>query len=143
MAECGECTLCCELLYIKELNKPSNTLCTFCDKGCTIHNDKPKECQTFKCAYYQMKKVSIKLRPDNCGVIFEKLEDDLMLGTMNSKHKDFSFVQGQVSFFLKEKINVVLSKQGIPIVYHLDGIPPETILKRIHTLKNRYGNCSV
>lgn len=141
--ECGDCTLCCDLLYIKELNKPSNTLCTFCDKGCTIHNGKPKECASFKCAYYQMKVASEKMRPDNCGVIFEKLEDDLMFGSVNPKHKDFSFIQGQIQFFLKEGINVVLAKDGFPVVYHLDEVAPETILKRINTIQKRHGNCIV
>lgn len=143
MVECGECTLCCELPYIKELNKPTYTLCSFCDNGCTIHDNKPKECSDFKCAYLQMKKVSVKMRPDNCGVIFEKLNNDLMLGTINPKHENLSFVKGQISYFLKEGINVVLSKQGVPIVYHLDDVSPELLLKRIYNIKQNNGSSNI
>jgi len=71
------------------------------------------------------------MRPDNCGVIFEKIYDDLIFGTVNPNHKDFSFMSGQVEHFLKDGINVVVSKNGIPIVYHCDDASPEEILGRL------------
>ena len=140
--ECGECTMCCEVLHIKEIKKPANVLCTFCDKGCTIHNKKPDSCKEFECMYYQMKKVNIAMRPDKCGVMFEKLEDDLIIGTVDSKHKDFKFVNGQITAFLKEGINVVVSKNGIPVVYHLDNVLPEEVLRRIYLINKRNNGSS-
>ena len=77
-----------------------------------------------------MKIASIKLRPDNCGVVFEKVADDIMFGTADPNHKDFRFVDGQIRAFLNEGINVIISKHGQPIVYHLDSVAPEDILNR-------------
>jgi hypothetical protein len=134
--ECGECNVCCDIPYIEELNKAAHTLCSFYDAGCTIHDSKPNACAEFRCAYHQMAKASVKMRPDNCGVMFEKLEDDLMVGTVVPKHKDFKFVQGQIGAFLKENINVILYKNGQPTVYHLDTVKPERLLERIYKMKN-------
>jgi len=132
--ECGDCTLCCTLLNVPWMDKPAGITCKFCDKGCTIYDTKDKRCSEFKCAYNQMKIVSEKMRPDNCGVIFERLEDDLMFGTINPEHKDFSFINGQIQTFLNEGINVVLSKNGQPITYHLDNVKPEDLLSRVYKI---------
>jgi hypothetical protein len=142
--KCGECTLCCTLFSVKWLDKPVNTDCIHCvaKKGCSIQETKDVECIEYQCAYTQMEKVSEKLRPDNCGVVFEKLEDDLMFGTKSPKHKDFKFVQGQINAFLKEGINVVISKNGQPLVYHLDDAKPEELLKRVYKIK-RNGSSSI
>lgn len=74
------------------------------------------------------------MRPDNIGVVFEKLEDDLMFGTVNPYHDNFSHMNGQINAFLKEGINTVLSKNGNLIVYHLDNVLPESLLKRVHNI---------
>jgi hypothetical protein len=36
-----------------EISKPKNTWCTFCDSkiGCTIYEERPKECATFNCLW--------------------------------------------------------------------------------------------
>jgi len=132
MAECGECTLCCTSCKIIELNKPSGITCKHCSTKCDIYKDRPHACKEFSCAYHQMDNVSLMMRPDNLGVVFEKLDNDLMFGTVNTKHKDFKHMNGQINAFLKEGINTVLSKDGIPLVYHLDNVTPESLLKRVH-----------
>ena len=73
--ECGGCTLCCKLLNIDWMNSPAGEYCKECEKGvgCKIFDHVPKKCLEFKCAYNQMEKVSIDLRPDNCDVIFERI----------------------------------------------------------------------
>ena len=43
-------------------------------------------------------------------------------------------MQGQITAFLQQGINTVLSKNGIPVVYHLDAVTPESLLKRIHNM---------
>ena len=132
--ECGECTLCCTLCVVVELDKPAGSACEHCKNNCTIYENRPQSCRELSCAYHQMSQVSVKLRPDNCGVVFEKLDNDLMFGTVNPKHHDFTFINGQINSFLKEGINTVLSKNGQPIVYHLDNISPESLLKRVHDI---------
>jgi len=132
--ECGECTLCCTLCKIPELNKESGTECAHCSTHCDIYEDRPEACKEFSCAYHQVLKANIAMRPDNMGVVFEKLDNDLMFGNVNPKHKDFKNMQGQINAFINEGINVVLAKGGINIVYHIDDVLPETLLSRIHKI---------
>ena len=81
-----------------------------------------------------MENASELMRPDNIGVVFEKLEDDLMFGSVNPKHEDFKHMNGQIEYFLKEGINTVLMKNGNPIVYHIDDVSPEVLLKRVYEI---------
>jgi hypothetical protein len=50
---CGECSLCCKLLIIPELNKPENKWCQHCKlgRGCSIYDSRPAICQGFKCEW--------------------------------------------------------------------------------------------
>jgi len=132
--ECGECTACCTLLNITWMNSKAGEACKYCDKGCSIQETKDAKCQEYECAYTQMKVASEKMRPDHCGVIFERVEDDLMFGTVNPNHTEFGFINGQIDVFLKEGINVILSKEGQPAVYHVDEASPEDLLSRAYKL---------
>src|SRR6266496_1039725 len=51
---CGECSLCCTIFSITELNKPNNTHCQHCSTGqggCVIYKSRPRECQEFYCGW--------------------------------------------------------------------------------------------
>lgn len=50
---CGTCNLCCKVLGIKELNKPTNQWCPHAKpkQGCGIYNDRPPSCRSFMCAW--------------------------------------------------------------------------------------------
>jgi len=75
MNNCGECTACCEVPPIKELNKAKNTLCINCSgTGCKIYNNRPDVCKNYQCIYTRSN-MSKNLRPDKSGVILEKLND--------------------------------------------------------------------
>ena len=78
--ECNGCTLCCELFPVKWLNKPPNTICKFCDKGCTIQDTKLEECRNFDCIYIQ-DELDMELRPDKTGVVFEPITTRIYFGT--------------------------------------------------------------
>lgn len=68
MAECGDCTICCDVPPIPSMGKPANTMCGNCDNGCTIYNSRPKSCREFECCY-ATNDWNVALRPDNCGVM--------------------------------------------------------------------------
>lgn len=54
---CRNCTLCCELPKIAELDKPLYHACRFKGAtGCTIHGDpsRPEVCRAFECRYVQV-----------------------------------------------------------------------------------------
>lgn len=52
---CGECTLCCKVLGIKELEKPPNEYCQHAikGKGCGVYETRPESCQDFRCLWLE------------------------------------------------------------------------------------------
>ena len=83
--ECGGCTSCCFAYAVVELDKPSLTECEYADKGCSIYRVRPDSCRDCYCAWITQPKVAIELRPDKCGVVFEKIDDKTILATLLSK----------------------------------------------------------
>lgn len=58
-----------------------------------------------------MKKVHPDLRPDKCGVIFEKINDTLMLATVEfTLDKITPLIIGQVESFKKEGISTMIQQ---------------------------------
>ena len=104
-SRCGECTACCITLPVDALSKPANEMCVHCDGGCTIYEDRPQDCSLFECAYLQST-AQIELRPDNCGIIFEKLTDKIFFGTV-FKQPTKAAVE-QVHSFIDQGFSVVL-----------------------------------
>lgn len=53
---CGDCNLCCKLLGVIEIEKPTNVWCKDCTpgKGCNIYNTRPRSCVDFECLWLQM-----------------------------------------------------------------------------------------
>lgn len=74
---CGECTACCTVLGVQALKKKSQTRCQHeCEKGCAIYNERPTECQTYRCIYH-MHPTDINLRPDKLGVVMDTTQTPL------------------------------------------------------------------
>ena len=50
---CGNCSLCCKLLSIPELEKPEATWCTHCKpgQGCSAYQQRPTSCRVFGCSW--------------------------------------------------------------------------------------------
>ena len=68
MRGCDGCTVCCEILEIKAIDKPAHEPCQYCDKGCTIYRERPEVCARFECAWLAGNWRD-ELRPDRCGVM--------------------------------------------------------------------------
>jgi len=108
--ECGDCTLCCKLTNITSKH---GEYCSVCapSVGCKIYLDRPTGCRIFQCAYSQMEEVKPSLRPDKCGVLFEKINNSLMLGTTNSRIGNIPMiVNGQIKSFVSEGISVMMQQ---------------------------------
>ena len=110
--ECGECSLCCTLCEVKDLNKPAGVPCEHNVKRCEIYKTRPKGCRDFNCAYAQMEQVNIAMRPDNCGVVFEKMSDTKVLGMLDPNRKEYPHVKGQIDFFKRSGFEVVITLDG-------------------------------
>jgi hypothetical protein len=50
---CGDCSLCCKIMAITELNKPKHSWCDHVVKkrGCGIYQTRPHACRAFKCLW--------------------------------------------------------------------------------------------
>ena len=71
MRECGECTLCCTLTFVPELNKQERVTCEHCDKGCRIYSGRPESCASYKCAWLAGE-MSDEMRPDKSHAMVER-----------------------------------------------------------------------
>jgi len=107
--ECGNCTLCCKLLNIKETDSKPTEYCKYCtpEIGCNIYDERPESCRIFECAWKQMEKAHIDLRPDKCNVLFEKWSDNVMVGSMNVSYIS-DLVEKQIDHFRSEGISVIM-----------------------------------
>lgn len=138
MMKCGECTLCCELLDIKSVDSKAGEMCKHCDKGCMIYNKRPNECKTFNCAYLQMENVGKELRPDKCGIIFEKITDNIFLGTMDKDTKIKPIVKQQIEYFVKDGFAVILNKtNGLRKIFETKTMKKQDI---INAINKKYGS---
>jgi hypothetical protein len=110
---CDGCTACCLILPIPSIGKAAGEWCKDCDRGvgCKAWGKRPDACKGFRCAYFQMPKVSPDLRPDHCHVIFERL-GGAMVGTLHPDYPDAHMRQpvlGQIQHFLREGLSVIVS----------------------------------
>lgn len=110
--ECGECTLCCELLPIPEINKPENVLCGDCvlGKGCGIYNSRPESCRNFNCLYIEDTEMNEILRPDNCNVIFERITTKIYLA-INHYNNPTAYKSEVVMDYIQ-----TLNREGVSVV---------------------------
>ena len=108
--ECGDCTACCTLSVVPELNKKAWEQCAHCDKGCKIYDKRPQVCRDFECAYLQGG-TNIELRPDKCGIMFFKKSDRIFCGVLVPDVPVTDLAKEQIAQFKKQGYSVVLLKQ--------------------------------
>ena len=79
---CGDCTMCCKLLAVPEIEKPALKWCKHCSNpgGCGIYDTKPKSCTEFECIWLQTQKtptpLPLELRPDKSRVVLSCWDKD-------------------------------------------------------------------
>jgi len=63
--------MCCKLLYVQEIAKPANVLCSHCSEGggCRIYQARPLECRLFYCDYLRNPQLSEQWRPSKSGIV--------------------------------------------------------------------------
>ena len=110
---CGSCALCCLIPVVPEIAKPINFWCAFCDTvtGCKIYNTRPQSCRTYFCLWYVNPQMPITLRPDMCGVIFEKLVDGHTYLALVDPKREYAWKEAQVLAVITQ-----LNKQGFSVV---------------------------
>jgi len=90
-AACGECTMCCKVFAIPDIDKPAGKWCKHCaiGKGCGIYASRPEVCRTFECMWLQSQsqpderdRFAEEFRPDKCKVVIAPTTNDRMMNVM-------------------------------------------------------------
>jgi hypothetical protein len=110
MQKCGECTACCQWLQLNEIPSAIGELCRHCTwgVGCKIYESRPQECKDYQCMWSQMDNVSIDLRPDNLGIIFDRAGDDVISARLSEDMEISSLIENQIANFMQEGFSVVV-----------------------------------
>ena len=108
MQNCGECTLCCKLLEVN--GSAIGPYCHQCEVGvgCKIYDSKPVECSTYQCMWLQMNNVGEELRPDKCGIIFDRISDDVICARIEKGIKLNELVMNQIKAFNREGFSILI-----------------------------------
>lgn len=86
--------------------------CEHCDpkEGCQIYTMRPNECKKYKCMWLQMENAEDELRPDRMHVIFEKIDEEIVLGLQDPDYELNNLAKRQISYFVKNGFSVALVK---------------------------------
>ena len=117
--ECGECTVCCTLSVVSELNKKAGEHCLHCvNNGCEIYGKHPQVCKDFECAYFQGG-TSIEFRPDKCGIMFLKKTERIFSGMLVPDMPVSDLAMKQIVSFKHQGYSVVMLKLGEKLHFEL------------------------
>lgn len=85
---CGECDMCCRLLAIEVLEKPAGPLCHHFEGGCSIYEDRPAACRSFRCIWLKSERLPLgsrmgpEWRPDRAKFTMYTERDDRRLNVV-------------------------------------------------------------
>ena len=68
---CGSCMLCCKVMIVDELKKPSGVMCSHAvpGQGCAIREHRPRACRTFFCGWRLDPNIDSMWKPEICGFV--------------------------------------------------------------------------
>ena len=71
--QCGDCSLCCKVLGIPELDKPKDAWCpNFASgTGCRIYEDRPPSCHDFSCRWLNDPAMGPEWKPSVCKMVLD------------------------------------------------------------------------
>jgi len=75
---CGDCTLCCKLIPVPEIKKPSNVKCPHQHQhpgGCLIYDRRPMSCRLWSCRWLTNDDTDDLKRPDRVGYVIDPAPD--------------------------------------------------------------------
>lgn len=82
---CGDCGLCCKLLGVEAIDKPSGAWCGHFRKGvggCGIYADRPQACRTFTCLWLTSDKLDEAWKPNRAHLILHTDQDGRRLNVV-------------------------------------------------------------
>jgi hypothetical protein len=68
---CGDCSMCCKVMYVPELDKPDGVWCRHAKPGagCGIYETRPQVCRGFMCLWVLEPRMSEALKPTRSKVV--------------------------------------------------------------------------
>ena len=71
--QCGDCSLCCKLLGIPELEKPKDSWCPnfAAGAGCRIYAGRPPSCRNFVCRWLSDESMGPEWKPNICKMVVD------------------------------------------------------------------------
>ena len=106
--ECGPCTVCCTVMAVTELRKPSRRACDHVTyEGCRIHAERPESCRAFDCLWLRGAIADESMRPDLSGVM---LDHFVLRGTSESHTVAFELWSGA---FDAPEVRALLEELGV------------------------------
>lgn len=140
MRQCGDCTLCCKLLEIHEIPSGIGEYCQYCKvgSGCMIYEARPKECSDYQCMWTMMDRVSDDLRPDKCGIIFDRIAEDVITARLDEAREMTPLIEGQIKSFGAEGFSVVVFHDRKAQGYLNKGHSKEYVIGKVRGRANIY-----
>jgi len=76
---CGDCTLCCKVMAIEELDKLAGKWCRHCEpgRGCRIYENRPSECREFNCLWLVDIRFGPHWKPSKSKLVLTTSEDGI------------------------------------------------------------------
>lgn len=85
---CGDCTLCCRLVPLEELDKPAGQRCEHqCRAGCRIYDHRPMSCALWNCRWLVNDDTAELRRPDRSHYVID-IMPDYVRATNNDRPQD-------------------------------------------------------
>ena len=71
--QCGDCSLCCKVLAIPELDKPKDQWCPnfAAGMGCTVYETRPPSCRDFACQWLSDPSMGPEWKPSVCKLVLD------------------------------------------------------------------------
>ena len=71
--QCGDCSLCCKVLGIPELDKPKDSWCPnfLAGTGCRIYATRPPSCHNFVCRWLSDPMMGPEWKPSVCKMVVD------------------------------------------------------------------------
>jgi hypothetical protein len=76
---CGDCTLCCKVMAIEELEKLAGRWCSHCNpgRGCLVYANRPAECQSFSCMWLANELLDERWKPNRSKLVLTTSDDGI------------------------------------------------------------------
>jgi hypothetical protein len=87
--QCGECSLCCKAVAVRELDKPAGQWCRHFGRGqgCTIYHDRPQSCRVFDCHWLLDATMGDEWYPRQCKMVVQATETALLVHVDSGAHQ--------------------------------------------------------